>query len=370
MKINNKINILHISEIDNNLSKGTSVIIPQYVLHQKNTGHNVGLLNCNNVNLSKLNKLDNIFSKLDNENFMVFKKFNPDIVVFHEVYKPAYIKIYKFCLKNHIPYVVIPHGCLTKEAQNHKWLKKVIGNFVFFNNFLKNARFIQYLSENEYKMSALKNIRYFIIGNGVEDIPKNNMYFKTKKDNNIFNIVYVGRYDYLIKGLDQLILACSLIKKEMVNKKIKINLYGIGNEDSENNILNDIKDRGLDNLVIFNGPVYGLEKRKLIAKNDAFIQVSRTEGQPLGVMEAMSLGMPLIISKGTGFSMVVKNNECGVVTDCNAEKIAKAILKIYGIKNKLNELSEKSYIYAKKNFSWKHISNLCIDKYISIIKEK
>ena len=370
MKINNRISILHISEIDNDVSKGTSVIIPQYILSQKNTGHNVGLLNCNNINLSKLNKLDNIFSKSDNKNFMVLKEFKPDIVIFHEVYKPAYIKIYKFCLKNHIPYIVIPHGCLTKEAQNHKRLKKVIGNFLLFNNFLKNAKFIQYLNKNEYKMSTFKNINYFIMGNGVDGIPTSNMFLKTKKDDNIFNIIYVGRYDYLIKGLDQLILACSLIKKEMINKKIRLNLYGIGNEYSRNKILNAILDNTLDDLVIFNGPVYGSKKRKLIAKNNEFIQVSRTEGQPLGVMEAMSLGMPMIISNGTGFSRIVKNNKCGLVTDCSAKRISEAILEIYDMKHKLNDLSENSYTYAKKNFSWKCIANLCIDKYTSIIKEK
>lgn len=370
MTINEKLKILHVSEIDNNFSKGTSVIIPQYVLYQKEIGHKVGLLNCNSTKLLKFDNIDNIFSKEDNKDFMVFEKFKPDIVIFHEVYKPSYIKIYKYCLKNNIPYVVIPHGCLTKKAQSNKKIKKVIGNFMLFNSFLKNAKFIQYLSENEYNMSILKKYKYFVMGNGVEDIPNINMYLKNNRNDNEFNIIYVGRYDYLIKGLDQLIFGCSLIKEEMIKNKIKINLYGIGSKDSENKILKDIIDNGLRDLIIFNGPVYGVEKRDLIIKNDAFIQVSRTEGQPLGVMEAMSLGMPLLISNGTGFGYIVKNNNCGIVTKCNAKNIGESILELYNLRNSLNKFSKNSYTYAIKNFSWKQISNLCIEKYYLIIKEK
>lgn len=369
MNKNKKLNILHVSEIDNNLGKGTSVIIPQYVLYQSKTNNNVGLLNCNNIILKKLSNLSNIFVEKDNAKFGVLKKFKPDIVIFHEVYKPKYIKIYKFCLKNNIPYIIIPHGCLTERAQNNKKIKKIIGNLLLFNSFLKNAKFIQYLSENEYNMSKFKKNMFFILGNGVENIPNNNKYIESKKNINEFNMIYIGRYDYLIKGLDQLILACSLIKEEMVKKKIKINLYGDGEESSKIKILKNINNNDLKDLISFNGPIYGKEKKEQLIKNDVFIQVSRTEGQPLGVMEAMTLGMPLLISKSTGFGEIVKKNNCGIVTECDAKFISESIIKMYDKKNNMTELSKNSYNYSRENFSWENISDLSIKKYISIVKE-
>ena len=45
---------------------------------------------------------------------------NPDLVVFEEVYKLEYIKLYNECLRKKIPYVVIPHGCLVEIEQRNK----------------------------------------------------------------------------------------------------------------------------------------------------------------------------------------------------------------------------------------------------------
>lgn len=365
-----KMSILHVSEIDNDFAKGTSVVIPQYIIFQKKLINNVAFLNCNDIELEKLNKINNVYKKSDNANMKVIKRTKPSLVIFHEVYKTSYLKLYKYCLKNNIPYIIIPHGCLTLEAQKHKRIKKILGNIIFFNNFLKNAAYIQYLSESECYRTKYKRLDYYILGNGLPDIPEKNSYKVSKQNSQSeFKFIYVGRYDYLIKGLDKLILASSLIREEMLEKKIKINLYGIGNKKSEKAIKNGIKKYNLENIILLNGPIYGIKKRKKILENDAFIQVSRTEGQPLGVMEAMTLGMPLLISEETGLKKIVENNKCGVTTKCDEKMISEAILEMYNLKDKLKEFSENAYSYAKNNFSWNYIATLTMEKYNKILKE-
>ena len=114
-----KIRVLHIAEIDNDLTKGTSTIIPQYVIEQsKNKNLEVFFLNCNNLKLNVFAKNNNIFNLDCNYDNNVIKKVNPDIVIFHELYKPPYLNVYKYLIKNGIPYIIIPHGGMTKKAQN------------------------------------------------------------------------------------------------------------------------------------------------------------------------------------------------------------------------------------------------------------
>ena len=48
---------------------------------------------------------------------------HPDLVIFNEVYKLKYIKLYRECLKRNLKYIVIPHGCLVYEAQKKHKLK-------------------------------------------------------------------------------------------------------------------------------------------------------------------------------------------------------------------------------------------------------
>lgn len=366
-----KITILHVCGINNDKFNGVSVVVPEHFRYQSEIA-TVGLLNCTSIEIEKLSDCNNVFMYSDYKKIEKLPEpFNkPDVVVFHEVYKPQYLFLYRYLIKNKIPYIVVPHGCLTKGAQNTKKIKKKICNFLVFDKFLKNAKAIQYLSQKEYEMSLIKNKNHYILGNGSSDIPENNLYKIRKRKNKGFNFVYVGRYDYLIKGLDQLLEACSLIKKEMLKNNIKINLYGFGDEESVRKISDHIRNANLSKVVKLNGAVYGEEKRKFILKNDVFIQVSRTEGQPLGIIEAMTLGMPILVSEGTGFKDIVDKYKVGMCTKCISTKIGKTILKIYKENKKLNKFSENSFNYASKQYSWPIIVKKNVRIYYAIIKGK
>lgn len=364
-----KIKVLHIAEIDNDAAKGTSAIIPDYVIEQKKSSElDVSFLNCNDTILNKLEGLDNIYMKKHNENMKVIDKVKPQIVVFHELYKPEYLKIYKYLIKKKIPYIIIPHGGMTKTAQNIKKYKKIPANCIFFNNFFKKAKAIQYLSDKEEENSKYRRLSSYVLGNGINDIPSKNLYLlsKNKRNNDELKLIYVGRYDYIIKGLDQLLEAMKSIKDDGY-KNIKLTLFGKGKEEDCNIIKKYIDDNKLEDIVSFNGPIFGEEKRKEILKHDIFIQVSRTEGQPLGVMEAMSLGMPVLLSEGTGYQKVVINNEIGVYTTTNKDKIYDSIIKIMNKKNSIMRYSANSYYFASMNYSWREINNLAIEKYKELI---
>ena len=68
----------------------------------------LGLYHIENFEISNLNK--------------PFDK--PDIVIFQECYQKEYLRISKLLEKREIPYVIIPHGELSFEAQQKKHLKK------------------------------------------------------------------------------------------------------------------------------------------------------------------------------------------------------------------------------------------------------
>lgn len=358
--------ILHVSEIDNDMSKGTSFVIPDYVFSQLSSDNNVYYLNCNNIIIDKMPRDEKISYILDdNKEMFVFKKINPEIVIFHEVYKPMYLKMYKYCLNHNIPYIIVPHGCLSKQAQNHKRIKKILGNFFLFNQFIKNASKIQYLSYNEYNNSCFKNIPYFILGNGMNSMPKKNLYLQNKHKK--FSLIYVGRYDFYIKGLDLLFDACNLIKREMYENDIKVFLYGKGDKKNLELINYYLRKYKLDDVIEVNGPIFGDAKRKLIVKNTAFIQFSRTEGQPLGIIEALSLGMPVLLSDGTGMKEDLEKNNFGLITCCNAIDISKKILELYSKRNSLNEYSMNSYDFAINNYDWKFINTVAFKNYEDVI---
>lgn len=365
----NKIKVLHIAKIDNSEGKGTSVAVPQYIISQSNNSHlRVAFLNCSNEIITKL-KNNDCYSITDNDNMRVLKKIKPDIVVFHELYKVEYIKIYKYLVKNNIPYIIIPHGGMNEAVQNTRKIKKLLGNILLFNDFFRKAKYIQYLSYAEMEKSKYKDLKYCIIGNGIENIPNENLYKNKHITTENLNLVYIGRYDYLIKGIDQLLDAFKRLK-ELNKNNIKLNLYGVSTNNEFEKIKNYIALNDLQDYINLNDAIYGDVKRTILLNNDVFIQVSRTEGQPLGVMEALSIGMPVILSEGTGFKKIIEDNDIGFSTKTDGKEILDAILKIENNKSKLDYYSNNSYSYAKKNYTWEENVNKTIKIYIEILRDK
>lgn len=164
--------ILHVTSVANPDGNGVAVAVKNYFDYEK-TSADVAVYNLeSNFLKSKFSynttKYQNI-SSLPNG----FNK--PDLVVFNEVYKKEYIRLYKECEKKGIAYIIIPHGCLTREAQKKSWLKKKIANPLFFNGFLSGALAIQYLNSEEIEKSIIKDKKYIIAGNGISPRSKKNL---------------------------------------------------------------------------------------------------------------------------------------------------------------------------------------------------
>ena len=107
------------------------------------------------------------------------------------------------------------------KPQKIKKIKKVFGNLVLFNRFIKKAKAIQYLSEIEQKMSSDFKNDSFIMGNGIYTPSLK----KEKFSENCIKLVYVGRYAVYHKGLDILLDGCKKAYKNMIINKIEVNLY-------------------------------------------------------------------------------------------------------------------------------------------------
>lgn len=357
--------ILHISSIKGSKASGISIVVPEHVQNQKKYA-NVALLNCSPYVPNNEKRNYKVFLKSNYKNFTLDKldePFNkPDIVVFHGIYIPEYLKIYKKLLKQNIPYIILPHGSLTKQAQEIKKYKKKIANVIMFDNFIKNANGVQYLSEMEKEYSSKYQVNNFVMGNGI-DVP--NSLDRNCGEKEKIRMVYIGRIDIYNKGLDLLVNSINLVKDELREYKAILDIYGPLNKEV-NTLNNMIYKNGLKDIIKINDGVFGEQKRKILLESDIFIQLSKSEGQPLGIMEAMSYGLPCIVTEGTSFKEIVEKNNCGYGTNSEIKEVANTIKKALLEKQKLKELSKNAYKYAKDNFDFSKIAKKTIEKYEKI----
>lgn len=345
--------VLHFAAIENNPFNGVCIAAPQHVISQMEFA-TVGFINIKNIEIDVLKdypgtQLD-FFKPFDVE--ALPSPFNkPDVVVFHECYRVDYLQIAKNLRKNRIPYVDMPHGELRTEAQQKKHLKKVVANILLFNSFINHAAAVQCLSADEMKTTHFGK-KKFVGTNGISIPEQHKVEFSKDK----VKFIYIGRYEWRVKGLDLLFKAINIDADTLRRTGCHFDLYGpdiLGRLDQVRAL---VKENGIEDLVSLYTEISGFQKEEKLLNADIFIQTSRHEGMPMGILEAMSYGLPCLITEGTSLSGQIRDAQAGWFAETNAESIADRIIRCISQKEKWKEFGQSGSDYVKKYYSWKVVS--------------
>lgn len=356
--------ILHIACLNNDLASGVDLVVPLHIIKQSDFA-STALINVAGV---KIESIKNQFLYKPNlELSDLPSPFNhPDIVVFHETYRFQYLKLYRQLLNGKIPYIIVPHGELNSSAQRKGWLKKKIANLFFFKGFINSALAIQTLSLKEKETTKFRPLK-FVSTNGVLIPSCEKQSFNTNKI--IFS--YIGRLSIYNKGLDLLLEAIYLKKAFLKSNHCEFHLYG---PPSTNNtikrIVRMIKKYKVEDIVFLHNAVYGEEKYKVLQLSDVFIQTSRSEGMPTGLLEALAFGMPCLITVGTSLGELVSNNDCGWVANIDVKSISSLLETAVNDKAKFLAKSKNSKQLIANNFDWETIAYDTINAYKNLISKK
>ena len=132
---------------------------------------------------------------------------------------------------------------------------------------------------------------------------------------------FLGRYEMQHKGLDLLVSGFAAFVH--AGGKGRLELVGTGPQLADITAL--ARDLGVADRIAVDGPRFGPDKLATLATWDYFVMPSRFEGVPIGAIEAGLLGLPLIVSAGTGLKKQVSEARAGIgIDNLTADGIASA----------------------------------------------
>jgi glycosyltransferase involved in cell wall biosynthesis len=99
--------------------------------------------------------------------------------------------------------------------------------------------------------------------------------------------------------------------------------------------LNSFKRKNLNQLVKVLAPSFEIEKYLNVI--DCYVLPSFWEGMPYGVLEAMSCGIPVVVSKIPNMKEIINNGINGFYEDFDLENFA----------NRMIELAKDEKLYSK-----------------------
>ena len=277
---------------------------------------------------------------------------SPDIVVFEELYSIKAVMFARDLRHKGIPYIIVPRGSMTKQAfNNHSKWKKVLTHPFLFNPFIKGSSLIQYLSEEEWKNTRLfKDLPHVIIPNGINSSPDCKKFFS----NNSIKGVFIGRLDVYQTGLDILVQSISILKDLLRENSFTLSIYGT-EKKGINRLKATISNNGIADLVMLKGPTYGEEKKMVLLQSDVFFLTSRSEGHPMGLIEALDYGLPAFVTTGTGQRTNIETAGAGWGCDLDVREMCEALRRMVDSKWEYNTMS----VAAKKlahQFEWSRIA--------------
>ncbi|MDA3780174.1 MAG: glycosyltransferase [Bacteroidales bacterium] len=291
----------------------------------------------------ELNPLKDIFSIIQALKIVIKEK--PDVIHCHSAKGGVIGRIVGFLTNAKTLYT--PHAFSFLATENH--LKRKI--YITLERVLKFNSFLLACSESEKELGKTvvkyKQSKALVWQNSVPDTSF--VLFK-KNDLELGKYVcYIGRPSFQ-KNTFFLI---DVVRKVITQiPDFRIYLLGVGYHSPDLDKLTYlIQEYSLSNHIILIPWIEQKEAFQYLSQSEFYISVSRYEGLPLSILEAMALSKPIVASNVSGNKDCVGNEENGYLLPLDINLFSEKIQELWNDHEKRDMLSKNSRIRYLNEFN-------------------
>ena len=266
----------------------------------------------------------------------IIKRHNPSLVHSHLFYSSL---IARLACPSNISLIYSLHNEMSKDVFNNSKILTLFEKYTIKKNHSVIAVTEEVLID--YRNTIRKNNRSFVLKNYIsadffqKEIPTKDLnQLKEIRIVAVGNIKKQKNYIYLVKAFQYL-----------KNYPISLDIYGIEDEDFKN-LNQEINRYKLP--IVFKGPSANINE--VLPNYDMYVMCSLYEGFGIAVVEAMALGLPLLLSDIPVLREVTFGNAL-FFDISNPQSFANLMEEIFEGKYNLNKLSTEGIKIAKENYT-------------------
>lgn len=282
-----------------------------------------------------------------------------DVVHLTAVYSAPTIPTLVVCKLLNKPVVWSPRGALQRwEYSSRPFLKRFWE--MICNALCNKERVTLHVTSEKEKLESLGRIgraSVVVIPNGVDAFAWEREHSQGRAKS--LRLLYLGRLDR-IKGIENLLAA---VKES--DSSVTLVICGDGGNGYAGHLRALTHELGIADRVKFQGHVTGEEKARCFADSDVFVMPSFSESFGLSAAEALSHGLPVIVSKGTPWNEVEKVG-CGLRVDNTPQSLANAFSRIRQMP--LEEMGRRGREWMSREFAWDVIAGKMFKVYEGLVE--
>ena len=130
-------------------------------------------------------------------------------------------------------------------------------------------------------------------------------------------------------------------------------IAGVDEFGHEQQLRSQAEALGIAGEVRFMGPLYGQEKRDVMAACDILVLPTYSEGSPMIVLDALGAGLPVLTTHGAPWEDLLRY-KCGWWVEISAAALRDALLGIARMsRDELRAMGARGKDLVRSRYSWK-----------------
>lgn len=268
-------------------------------------------------------------------------------------------------------YIVQPHGLLCNWSLQQAVGKKQIYLTLVERANLNHSQALHFTSQQEQQevsKLALKSSSFIIpLGLSVP-VPildaryKLRQLLKVPEDEPV--ILFMSRL-HPKKGLDYLIPALG----KLANQRFTFVLAGSGSPDYDIEINDLLVSAGIRDRTFRSGFVANEMKDIFLQGADMFALTSHSESFGVAVLEALAVGLPVLVTPGIALASVVEQYQLGYVVELDMAAITSGLQRLLNNPQQAKKMGDRARQLIFEQYTWDCIAANMIEVYTAIINK-